>query len=293
MIPREFDYLAPKTLDEAVGLLERHGAEAKLLAGGHSLLPLMKLRLAAPRTLIDLGRVRELSSIREAGGRIAIGAMTTHAAIETSDLLRKRAPLLAETAAAIGDVQVRNRGTLGGAVAHADPAADYPAALLVLNAEFRAVSRKGERVIPASEFFVEMLTTALGPGEILAEVRFGGDPPHTGSAYKKLHQPASGFAIVGVAVRVVLGPAKRDGRCAEARVGVTGVAAKPYRAANVEGELWDKKLDAKTIARAAARAAEGVEPLSDLHASARYRAAMAEVFTRRALSEAFRRAQKA
>ncbi|MFQ5926117.1 MAG: FAD binding domain-containing protein, partial [Terriglobia bacterium] len=280
MIPREFDYLAPKTLDEAVGLLERHGAEAKLLAGGHSLLPLMKLRLAAPRTLIDLGRVRELSSIREAGGRIAIGAMTTHAAIETSDLLRKRAPLLVETAAAIGDVQVRNRGTLGGAVAHADPAADYPAALLVLNAEFRAVSRKGERVIPASEFFVEMLTTALGPGEILAEVRFGGDPPHTGSAYKKLHQPASGFAIVGVAVRVVLG---KRGRCSEARVGVTGVAVRPYRAANVESELWDKKLDAKTIARAALRAAEGVEPLSDLHASARYRAAMAEVFTRRAL----------
>ncbi|MFQ5818198.1 MAG: FAD binding domain-containing protein [Terriglobia bacterium] len=294
MIPSAFDYLAPKTLEEAVGLLERHGADAKLLAGGHSLLPLMKLRLAAPRILIDLGRVRELSYIRAAGAprgqKIAIGAMTTHTAIETSELLRQRAPLLAETAAEIADVQVRNRGTLGGSLAHADPAADYPAALLVLDAEFKAVSRTGERVIPASEFFLEMLTTALQPGEILAEVRFAVDPPGTGSTYKKLHQPASGFAIVGVAARVVL-----DGRghCSEVRVGVTGMAAKPYRAANVESELWDKKLDAKTIARAAARAAEGVEPLSDLHASARYRAAMAEVFTRRALSEAFTRAQKA
>lgn len=289
MIPSAFEYLAPKTLDEAVTLLERHGGEAKLLAGGHSLLPLMKLRLAAPRYLIDLGKVRELSYIREAGAKIAIGAMTTYAAIEASDLLGKRARLLPETAAEIGDVQVRNRGTIGGSVAHADPAADLPAALLVLDAEFKVVSRSGERVIPASAFFVEMLTTALQAGEILAEIRFDADPTGAGSAYKKLHQPASGFAVVGVAARVGV-----DGRgqCREGRVGVTGVAAKAYRATNVESELWGKTLDAKTIARAAARAAEGIEPLSDLHASARYRAAMAEVFTRRALTEALARASR-
>lgn len=290
MIPSAFEYLAPKTLDEALSLLDRYGGEAKLLAGGHSLLPLMKLRLAAPRYVIDLGRVRELDSIREEGGKIVIGAVTTHAAIETSDLLRRRAPLLAETAAEIGDVQVRNRGTLGGAAAHADPAADYPAALLALDAEFKLVSCGGERVVPAGSFFVDMMTTALRSGEILAEVRFDADPKGAGSAYKKLHQPASGFAIVGVATRLVLAA---DGTCRDVRVGITGVAAKPYRATGVESELRGKKLDEKAIARAAAGAARGTEPLADLHASARYRAAMAEVFTRRALAAALARAQRA
>ena len=300
MIPTPFEYLAPKSLDEAVALIERYGGDAKLLAGGHSLLPLMKLRLSAPRYVIDLGRIRALSYIRDADGppeagaprahKIVVGAMTTHAAIEASDLLRKRAPLLAEAAAEIGDVQVRNRGTIGGSVAHADPAADLPAALLALEAEFKAVSRDGERVIPASAFFVEMLTTALKPGEILAEIRFDPDPAGAGSAYKKLHQPASGFALVGVAARIVF---DAQGYCRDARVGVTGVAAKPYRAAGVENELRGKKLDADMIAGAAARAADRIEPLSDLHASARYRAAMARVFTRRALTEALSRAQKA
>lgn len=290
MIPSAFEYLAPKTLQEAVSLLGRHGDEAKLLAGGHSLLPLMKLRLASPRYVIDLGRIRELSYIREAEGKIAIGAMATHATLEASDLLRRRAAALAEAAAEIGDVQVRNRGTLGGSAAHADPAADYPAALLALGAELRVVSASGERVIPASKFFVDMLTTALRPGEILAEIRVEPDAAGSGSAYRKLHQPASGFALVGVAARIVL---DNRGQCREASVGITGVAAKPYRATKVENELRGKKLDAKTIARAAAQAAAGVEPLSDLHASARYRAAMAEVFTRRALSEALARAEKA
>ena len=289
MIPSAFDYFAPRSLDEALTLLARHGPEAKLLAGGHSLLSMMKLRLAAPRVVIDLGRVPGLAYIREEGGRIVIGAMATHADIEHSELLKRRAPLLAETAAEIGDVQVRNCGTLGGTAAHADPAADYPAALLALDAEFVLASRQGARTVAASDFFVDMLTTALVPGEILTEVRFAADGARTGSAYRKLHQPASGFAIVGVATRVTL---DAGGRCAGVAVGITGVAPKAYRATGVERGLGGQSLDSKRIAEAAAQAARGVEPLADLHASARYRAAMATVFTRRALAAALERAQK-
>ncbi len=286
MIPAAFDYYRPGNLDEALQLLAQH-PEAKLLAGGHSLLPMMKLRLTVPSALIDLGKVPGLSGIRETEGRIVIGAMTTHAEIEHSELLARRAPLLAETAAEIGDVQVRNCGTLGGAAAHGDPAADYPAALLALEAEFVLTGRNGTRTVAAKDFFVGMLTTALAAGEILTEVHFGADAGRTGSAYRKLHQPASGFAIVGVAARVQL-----DGRgsCEAASVGITGVDSKAYRATAVEQVLAGKKPDAKTIAQAAAKAAEGIEPLSDLHASARYRAAMAEVFARRALTEAVKRA---
>jgi len=289
MIPSAFDYFAPRSLEEALQLLAQHGPEAKLLAGGHSLLPLMKLRLAAPRVLIDLGKVGGLSYIREDGGRIALGAMTTHAEIEHSDLLKRRAPLLAETAAEIGDVQVRNRGTIGGTAAHADPAADYPAALLALDAEFVVARPQGTRTVAARDFFVDMLTTALQPGEILTEIRLAADSGRTGSAYRKLHQPASGFAIVGVAARLTL---DAGGRCAGVAVGITGVAPKAYRATGVERGLSRQALDAKRIAEAAAQAARGVEPLADLHASARYRAAMATVFTRRALAAALERAQK-
>jgi len=289
MIPSAFDYFAPRSLDEALTLLAQHGPEAKLLAGGHSLLPMMKLRLAAPRVLIDLGKVAGLSYIREEGGCIVIGAMTTHAEIEHSNLLKRRAPLLAETAAEIGDVQVRNCGTLGGTAAHADPAADYPAALLALDAEFVLASQQGTRTVAARDFFVDMLTTALQPGEILTEIRLAADSGRTGSAYRKLHQPASGFAIVGVAARLTL---DGGGRCAGVAVGITGVASKAYRAAGVERGLGGQSLDSKRIAEAAAQAARGIEPLSDLHASARYRAAMATVFTRRALAAALERAQK-
>ncbi len=289
MIPSAFDYFAPHSLEEALQLLAQHGSEAKLLAGGHSLLPMMKLRLAAPRVLIDLGKVGGLNYIREDSGHIVIGAMTTHSDIEHSDLLKRRAPLLAETAAEIGDVQVRNCGTIGGTAAHADPAADYPAALLALDAEFIVTSQNGARTVAARDFFVDMLTTALQPGEILIEIRFAADGGRTGSAYKKLHQPASGFAIVGVAARLTL---DAGGRCAGVAVGITGVAPKAYRAAGVERGLAGQVPDAKRIAEAAAQAARGVEPLSDLHASARYRAAMATVFTRRALAAALERAQR-
>jgi carbon-monoxide dehydrogenase medium subunit len=288
MIPAQFEYVTPKTLEEALRLVERHGDEAKVLAGGHSLLPLMKLRLAQPRYVIDIGRLRGMSYIRQENGHLAIGALTTHAEIESSTLLRAKCPLLAETAATIGDVQVRNRGTLGGSLAHADPAADYPAAVLALDAEIVAASTAGTRTIPVSEFFLDMLTTALRPGEILSQVRVAPLAPHTGTAYEKLHQPASGFAIVGVAARIKLGNA---GKIEEACIGVTGVGPKAFRAAAVEKALLGKTASAKLFAEASRHAAQGVDPLSDLHASADYRREMAAVHTRRALERAYARAQ--
>ncbi len=288
MIPAAFEYHVPKTLEEALRLVERHGDEAKLLAGGHSLLPLMKLRLAAPRYVIDLGRLRGMSYIREEEGHIAIGAMTTHTDVEASELLRAKCPLLPETAAAIGDVQVRNRGTLGGSLAHADPAADYPAAILALDAEIVAASTAGTRAIAAQGFFVDMLTTQLRPGEILSQVRIPLFAPRTGTAYCKLHQPASGFAIVGAAARVTL---NKSGKIEDVAVGITGVGPKAYRAEAVEKALRGKKVTPKLLADGARHAADGVEPLADLHASAEYRREMAAVFTRRALERAIARAQ--
>jgi carbon-monoxide dehydrogenase medium subunit len=287
MIPAPFEYAAPKTLEEALRLVERHGDEAKILAGGHSLLPLMKLRLAQPRYVIDIGRLRGMSYIREENGHIAIGALTTHAEIESSALLRAKCPVLAETAAAIGDVQVRNRGTFGGNLAHADPAADYPAALLALDVEIVAASTAGARTIPVGEFFLDMLTTALRPGEILSQVRVAPLAPHTGAAYEKLPQPASGFAIVGVAARLTLG---KGGKIEKAGVGITGLGPKAFRAEAVERALRGKKASDKIFADAARFAAQGVEPLADLHASADYRRGMASVYTRRALKRAFARA---
>jgi carbon-monoxide dehydrogenase medium subunit len=288
MIPAPFEYAAPKTLEEALRLVERHGDEAKILAGGHSLLPLMKLRLAQPRYVIDIGRLRGMSYIREDNGKIEIGALTTHADIEQSDLLQAKCPLLPETASHIGDVQVRNRGTIGGSLAHADPAADYPAAVLALGAEMVIASTPGARTVKADDFFVDMLTTALRPGEILTQVRVSPQAPSTGVAYEKLHQPASGFAIVGVAARLTLG---KGGNIDSAAVGVTGLGPKAFRASAVEKALRGKKASAKLFAAAARLAAQGVEPLADLHASAEYRREMAVVFARRALERAFARAQ--
>lgn len=288
MIPAPFEYSAPKTLEEALRLVERHGDEAKILAGGHSLLPLIKLRLAQPRYVIDIGGLRGMSYIREENGQIAIGALTTHADIESSNLLRTKCPLLAETAATIGDVQVRNRGTIGGSLAHADPAADYPAAILALDAEMIAATSAGTRSIPASEFFVDMLTTALRAGEILSQIRIAPREPGTGSAYEKMHQPASGFAIVGVAARV---KATKDGKIEKISVGVTGLGPKAFRATEVENALAGKKGSEKLFAEAARQVAEGIDALSDLHASAEYRREMAAVYARRAIEKAFARAQ--
>ena len=283
MIPAQFDYVAPSTLDEVLGLLAEHADDAKILAGGHSLIPAMKLRLAQPALLIDIGRVRSLSYIREEGGRILVGALTTHYQIESSARLRDICPLLPECAASIGDVQVRNKGTIGGSLAHADPAADWPAAAVALRAELVAASARGERVIAADDFFVDMLTTALRPDEVLREIRINAPPARTGQSYMKVHHPASGFAVVGVAVTLTL---DGEGKCSSVGVGVTGVATKVYRAAQVESALAGSTLDEQTIADAASHAADGVDANGDIYASADYRRHLAAVYTRRAVAAA-------
>ncbi|HYL16625.1 MAG TPA: xanthine dehydrogenase family protein subunit M [Terriglobales bacterium] len=278
MIPANFDYESPRTLSEALDLLASR-EDAKVLAGGHTLLPAMKLRLAAPSVVVDLGRIAGLNHIRESGDRIVIGAMTPHADIASSKVLHASCPLLAQAASQIGDIQVRNRGTIGGSLAAAHPAADYPAAVLALDAEIVTASRSGERVIPATKFFTGMFTTELRPDEIITEVRV---PRTEGQnvAYKKFHHPASGYAVVGVAVRLKKSGTKID----SVAVGITGVAHIAYRATAVEDALGGKTTAA--IAEAAAHAAEGVEVLSDYYASAEYRRHLATVFTRRALEQA-------
>jgi aerobic carbon-monoxide dehydrogenase medium subunit len=288
MIPSPFEYLAPTTLQEALGLLSTHKDEAKLLAGGHSLLPMMKLRLAAPAYLIDLGRIPNLAYIRESGGRIQIGPLTTHYMVESSALLRQHLPALAEAAGMIGDVQVRNRGTVGGSLAHADPAGDLPAAMQMAEAQLKLIGPAGERAVSTEQFFVDLMTTELRPDELLAEIQVAVPPAHTGSAYLKVFQKASGFAIVGVAAGITL---SADGRvCQTARVGITGVAAKSFRARSVERALEGKAIDAATITAAAEYASDGAEALSDLHASGDYRLALARVYTKRALLRAMTRA---
>jgi carbon-monoxide dehydrogenase medium subunit len=287
VIPESFNYHVPKSLTEAARLVAQFGGEGKVLAGGHSLVPLMKLRLAAPKHIVDIGRIAELRYVREDGEKLQIGALATHHELESSELLKARCPLLPETAREIGDVQVRNKGTLGGSLAHADPAADWPAAILALDAEIKAASVRGERWIPAKEFFVDLLTTALKPDEILTAVRVPALPPGGGDAYLKLHHPASGFAVVGVAARVVL---NNKGALDQVSVGVTGVGSKAYRATAVENALRAKPASARRIEEAAAHAADGVEANSDLYASAEYRANLARVYARRALESALERA---
>jgi carbon-monoxide dehydrogenase medium subunit len=279
MIPQAFEYSAPKTLDEALGLLAEG---AKPLAGGMSLIPMMKLRLASPEHLVDLGRIKDLSYIREKGGELHIGATTTHHEVEDSPLVRGKCPLLAATAAFIGDVQVRNMGTIGGSVAHADPAADYPAALQALEAKLVLKGVKSERTVSAADFFVDTFTTALEPGEIVREVIVPVDDSGTGVSYQKVLQPASGFAIVGIAVRV----RKTGGKISMARIGVTGLSNCAFRAAAAEKSLEGKSGSAADIQAAAALVAQGVEANSDLHASAEYRTHLATVYAARALSAA-------
>jgi carbon-monoxide dehydrogenase medium subunit len=245
----------------------------------------MKLRLAAPERVVDLGRIPDLNTIREDSGTIRIGAMATHYAVESSALVRAKCPLLAEAAASIGDVQVRNMGTIGGSIAHADPAADYPASLMALEAKVRVVSAKGERTIDIADFLVDALATALEPGEIVREVIVPEEAAGTGVSYKKMLQPASGFAIVGVAVRV----RKAGGKISFARVGITGLAGKAFRASNVEKLLEGTEGNASDIRKAAAVAGEGADANSDLFASANYRLQMAKVYASRAIQEALLR----
>ncbi len=282
MYPASFEYHRPGTVDEAVRLLSSHRDDAKVLAGGHSLIPLMKLRLASPKHVIDLNRITGLSGIREEGGTIVIGALTTHYAIESSAVLRAKCPILPEAAAHIGDPQVRNLGTIGGSIAHADPAADWPAVVLALGAELRATGPKGSRTIKVEDFFKDVMTTALGPDEVLTEIRIPAPAPGSGMAYAKHPHPASRFAVVGAAAIVTVS----GGTCQRASVGITGVGPKATRARGVEAALQGKALDATTIAAAAEKAADGIDMTADLQGSVEYKQHLTRVYARRALEAA-------
>ena len=271
MIPAAFDYVRAGSADEAVALLTEHGDEAKLLAGGHSLLPLMKLRLAVPAVLVDIGRLTDLSYIREDGDTVAIGALTTHHAIETSDVLKEHLPLLAHATAKVGDPQVRHRGTLGGALSHGDPAADHPAILLALGGEMVIRGPGGERRVGADDFFTGFLETALAPDELLTEIRI---PKATGAgwSFQKFNRRAQDWAIVGVA-------AVHNGRTG---IGLVNMDTKPTRATAAEQAM----AGGATPADAAAVAHEGTNPPGDLNGTVEYREHLARVLVRRALEEA-------
>ncbi len=286
-VPAAFDYHPATSVDEAIALLQQYGDDAKLLAGGHSLLPTMKLRLAQPGHLIDLGKISGLSYIREDGGAVAVGAMTTYATIQRSDLIKRYFALLPEGVDLIGDQQVRNKGTIGGSVAHSDPAADTPGMVLALKADIVAKGPNGVRTIQADNFFKDLMQTALQPNEVITEIRFVKPPAHTGSAYSKLANRASHYAVVGCAAVVTVGG---DGTCMSASVVITGASVKPVRATKVEAALVGKKLDEATIAAAASHAADGLELVSDIHGSKEYRGQMAAVMARRAISTAVERA---
>jgi carbon-monoxide dehydrogenase medium subunit len=288
MIAHNFDYIVPASLGEAVNLLQKHAGRAKILAGGHSLIPMMKLRLAAPEFLIDIGRIPELSYIKDDAGNIRIGTLTTHYEIETSEIIKRRFPALADAAESSGDVQVRNKGTIGGSVAHADPAADYPASILAFDATIVTLGPKGERQIPASKFFVDMLTTSLDQNEIVREIQIPARSGKSGSAYLKMAQKASGFALCGVAAVVELDPA---GAISNVSSGITGVGSHAFRAGETEKALKGIQPTTELLEAACARAAAGVVALDDIHASADYRLDLARVFTRRAVLAAIERAK--
>jgi aerobic carbon-monoxide dehydrogenase medium subunit len=283
MIPTPFDYDRATTLDEAVAKLAAANGTAKLIAGGHSLVPLMKLRLAEPKVLIDIGRIPALSGIREENGRIEIGAGTVHHDVAMSALLQRECPVITDAAASIGDPQVRNRGTLGGSVAHADPAADYPAAMLAVDAEMRIKGPRGWRTVNATEFFRDLFTVDLGADEILAGVTLS---PARASAYCKLFQRASHFAIVGVAAALEVS----NGKVQSARIGLTGAGPTAVRLSRVEQALAGQRASREAFAAATKDAGADVRTVhSDLHASEDYRRAMISVFARRALEGALAR----
>lgn len=281
MIPAAFDYLAPATVDDAVRGLAEAGEDAKVLGGGQSLLPVLRLRLAAPTLLVDLAGISELRGVRDDGDALVIGAMTTHHDVLGDPLVAQHAALLAAATRTVGDPQIRHRGTFGGALVHADPAGDLPAPALALDAEMTIVGPAGRRTVPAAEFFVGLFTTAVGPDELLVEVRI---PKHTGwgAHYEKFNRVAQAWSIVAVAAAV----RTEDGSVAEARVALTNMGATPVRATAVEQALVGGRADAESIRTAAQRAAEGTSPTSDGNADADYREHLARVLTGRAVAAA-------
>ncbi len=283
MIPANFDYFAPKTIEEALQLLDQHGDNAKILSGGHSLIPVLKLRLAAPGVIIDIGRIAELKTINATGSAISIGANATHAEIAANADIKNHCPLLSETAAQIGDQQVRNRGTIGGSLTHADPAADWPAAILALNAEIVARSSKGTRTIKANDFFLDLMTSAIESDEIVTEIRIAKPAQPAAAVYLKVPQSASGFAIVGVAAQLKV----TGGKCEDISIGITGLAPKAFRAKSVEDALRGITLDESAVNTASASAdAEAEDAMEDIHASGDYRRHLARVYVKRAVQAA-------
>jgi aerobic carbon-monoxide dehydrogenase medium subunit len=287
MYPAAFEYHAPANVKDALGLLGRYKDDAKILAGGHSLIPMMKLRLAQPKHLVDLRKVPGLSGIKEDGGTIVLGALTTHWQMESSSVLKAKCPILTETASVIGDPAVRNLGTIGGSLAHADPAADQPATMLALGVEIVCEGPKGRRTVKVDDWFQGLMSTALGEDELLVEIRVPAWPAGSGGAYMKFPHPASRFAVVGVGAMVTL---DKEGKCTKAGVGVTGAGTKAVRAKGVEAGLVGKKLDAATIEAAAQKAAEGVDVQADLQGSVEYKSHLCRVFAKRAITEAAKRA---
>lgn len=282
MIPSTFDYVRPKTVDEAVSALKQGGEDSKIITGGQSMLPLLRMRLASPSILVDCGRIDEMKGISESGDAITIGAATTHHAVLTDNLVDKYAKLLALATATVADSQVRHRGTFGGALAHGDPAGDLPAVALVLNATMEIAGPSGRRKVSAKDFFVDYFTTAVGPDEVLVSISIPKMGSDWGVHYEKFNRTAQGWAIVGVAAAV-----RREGKkVAEARVGLTNVAPVPMRASKVESALTGADATAAAIQVASESAADGTHPTSDLHAAADYREHLMRILTNRALTRA-------
>jgi carbon-monoxide dehydrogenase medium subunit len=287
--PAAFEYFRPRTIDEALSLLEKHADDAKPLAGGQSLIPAMNFRLATPSVLVDLNGISELGYIREEPGGLRIGGMTRQRQVERSPMVAAQAPLIAETMPHIAHAAIRNRGTVGGSLAHADPAAELPAVMVALDAELEIRSAKGRRIVPAGEFFTGLFSTAIQPGELLTEIRVPVPAERSGTAFLEISRRHGDFALVGVAAVVRL---DGQGLCAGARIALLSVGDRPMLAEQASAVLTGQRPSAELIRAAAAAAAAGdIDPSSDIHASARYRRQLASVLTRRVLSRAFERAQ--
>ncbi len=287
MIPQSFEYFCPETVSEAIALLQEHGDGAKILSGGQSLIPMMKIRLARPEYIIDINRLADLQYVKEEDGFLKIGGLTREADLEVSSLIRSKYPIILDTAALIADPQVRNMATVGGNLAHGDPANDHPATMLALGAEIIATGQDGERSIPIKDFFLSVFTTALEHGEILTEIRIPIPPSGSGGAYFKLERKVGDFATVGVAAQVTVDGA---GVCRRAGIGLTNVGATPIKATRAEGFLVGKTMDEQQISQAAQLAAEDAQPSSDLRGPAEYKVSMVRELTKRALVRARERA---
>src|SRR5262245_33967876 len=287
MFPANFNYVAARSIEEALQLIAKHGEEGKLLAGGHSLIPAMKLRLQSPQTLIDLATVPGLRGVRVDGNQLVIGALTVHADIASSDLVRKHVPGLSEAASVIGDLQVRNRGTIGGSVAHADPAADLPVMLTALNASFAMHESSGTRAAEVDQVFTDFYPPAMAANEILTEIRVPLPTAGSGTAYAKLPNPASGYVVVSAGAVITR---QASGNCTAARVALGGLGSGPIRARATEVELQGKPLTPQVIAAAAAKAAQDTDPAEDSYASAEYKRHVATIYARKAIEQAAQRA---